>query len=126
LKLLLRLGVAGVFFKSGLTKIASWEFTVLLFRDEYKVPVLPPEVAAALATTAELTCPVLLVLGLATRLTTLPLLGMTAIIQIFVFPESWVDHLMWTAMLLVLLTRGPGAISLDRFLAPLVLGPKGR
>jgi putative oxidoreductase len=51
---------------------------------------------------------------------------MTAVIQIFVFPESWVDHLMWTAMLLVLLTRGPGAISLDRFLAPHVLAPRGR
>jgi putative oxidoreductase len=126
LKLLLRLGLAGVFFKSGLTKIASWEFTILLFRDEYKVPVLPPELAAVLATTVELTCPVLLVLGFATRLTTLPLLGMTAVIQLFVFPESWVDHLMWTAMLLVLLTRGPGAISLDRWLAPLVLAPKGR
>ncbi len=87
---------------------------------------LPPEVAAMLATAAELTCPVLLVLGLATRLTTLPLLGMTAIIQLFVFPESWVDHLMWTAMLLTLLTRGPGAISLDRWLAPLIVAPKGR
>src|SRR5712691_12652173 len=81
LQLLFRLALASVFLKSGLTKLAGWEFTVQLFADEYKVPVLPPEVAALMAATFELSCATLLALGLATRLATLPLLGMIAVIQ---------------------------------------------
>lgn len=117
LQLAFRIGIAGVFWSSGLTKIASWQTTIVLFRDEYKVPVLPPELAATLATGLELACPILLVLGLATRLTTLPLLAMTAVIEIFVYPEDWNIHLIWATILMFLLTRGPGAISIDHWLA---------
>ena len=122
LQLLFRLGIAAVFWNSGLTKLASWQSTVVLFRDEYRVPVLPPEIAAALAASVELTCPVLLVLGLASRLATVPMLGMTFVIEAFVYPEDWIEHLIWASLLLFILTRGAGAISLDRWLAPLVLG----
>ena len=122
LQLMARLSIGAVFFNSGLTKIASWQTTVVLFRDEYRVPVLPPELAASLAAATELTCPVLLVLGLATRLATLPMLGMTFVIEAFVYPEDWIEHLSWATLLLFILTRGPGAIALDRWLAPLVLG----
>ena len=115
-QLLFRLAIAGVFFRAGLTKITSWEPTVALFRDEYRVPLLAPEVAAALATTFELGCSILLVLGLATRLATLPLLGMIAVIQLFVYPGAWPEHLTWASILIFLLTRGAGAIALDRLL----------
>ena len=113
-QLLFRLAIAGVFMKAGLTKTASWEFTVQLFADEYKVPVLSPEFAAFLATTFELSCSTLLALGLATRMATLPLLGMIAVIQTFVYPNAWSEHLTWSSILLFLLTRGGGAIALDR------------
>lgn len=113
LVLLFRVGVAGVFWHSGQAKLASWQATVALFAQEYRVPVLPPELAATLATAVEVSCPVLLVLGLAARLATLPMLGMIAVIQIFVYPEAWNEHLIWAALLLFILTRGPGALSLD-------------
>jgi putative oxidoreductase len=113
-QLLFRLGVASVFLKAGLVKVSSWESTVALFRDEYRVPGLTPELAAALATTFELLCPTMLIVGLATRLATLPLLGMVVTIQLFVYPSAWSEHLVWSSILLFLLTRGPGALSLDR------------
>ena len=116
-QLLFRLAIAGVFFRAGLTKITSWEPTVALFRDEYKVPLLSPEIAAALATTFELGCSLLLIAGLATRLATLPLLAMIAVIQLFVYPGAWPEHLTWFSILVCLLTRGPGALSLDRLIA---------
>jgi putative oxidoreductase len=116
LQLAMRVGVGAVFFKAGLLKYNSPEFAVLLFRDEYKVPLLAPEVAATLAMTNELTVPVLLFLGLATRLATLPLLGMIAVIQVFVYPGAWTDHLLWGSTLVFLLTRGPGALSLDHLI----------
>jgi putative oxidoreductase len=121
LQLLFRISIGAVFWNSGLTKLASWQSTVVLFRDEYRVPVIPPEIAAALAASVELTCPVLLVLGLATRLATLPMLGMTFVIEAFVYPEDWIEHLMWASLLLFILTRGAGSISLDRWLAPRLL-----
>jgi putative oxidoreductase len=114
IQLLFRLAIAGVFLKGGLNKTANWMLTVQLFADEYQVPVFSPETAAALSVTFELGCSILLVLGLATRLATLPLLGMLAVIQTFIYPHSWSDHLTWGAILLFLLTRGAGAISLDR------------
>src|SRR5215470_11978202 len=117
LQFLLRLSIAAVFWHSGMTKIASWDTTIALFRDEYMVPILPPEIAASLAATAELTCPVLLVAGLATRLATLPMLGMTFVIEVFVYPEQWIEHLMWASILVFILTRGPGALSLDHLIA---------
>lgn len=119
LQFIFRLSIASVFWKSGLTKIASWQTTVVLFRDEYKVPLLPPETAAYLAASVELICPVLLIVGLATRAATLPMLAMTFVIGVFVYPEDWIEHLTWAAMLLFILTRGPGPISLDRWLWPL-------
>lgn len=125
LQLLFRVSIAAVFWNSGLTKIASWQSTVVLFRDEYRVPLLPPELAASLAASIELTCPVLLVLGLATRLATLPMLGMTFVIAVFVYPEDWVEHLTWASLLLFILTRGPGAIAVDHWLAPRILGRAG-
>jgi putative oxidoreductase len=120
LQFLFRFAIAAVFWNSGLTKIASWQTTIVLFRDEYRVPLLPPELAASLAAAVELTCPVLLVIGLATRLATLPMLAMTFVIEAFVYPEDWIEHLGWAAFLLFILTRGPGPIALDRWLAPLV------
>jgi putative oxidoreductase len=116
-QLLFRLGVASVFLKAGLVKVASWESTVALFRDEYRVPVLRPDTAATLAATVELLCPVMLIVGLGTRLATLPLLGLIATIQLFVYPDAWSDHLVWGSILLFLLTRGAGAIALDHVMA---------
>jgi putative oxidoreductase len=124
LQLMFRVAIASVFWSSGLTKIASWGSTVALFRDEYMVPVLPPEIAATLGATFELACPVFVVLGLGTRLATLPLLGMTLVIQLFVYPEYWTQHLMWASALLFLLTRGPGVLSLDHYIARRILGTK--
>jgi putative oxidoreductase len=117
LQFLLRLSIGAVFWHSGMTKIASWDTTIALFRDEYMVPILPPELAASLAATVELTCPVLLVLGLATRLATLPMLGMTFVIEVFVYPEQWIEHLMWASVLVFILTRGPGALSVDHLIS---------
>jgi putative oxidoreductase len=120
--LIFRASVAVVFFKSGMVKIQSWDLTVQLFADEYRVPLLPPEFAAYLATAAELICPVLLVLGLGARLSSLALLGMTAVIQIFVYPNAYADHLLWAGPLLWVLTRGPGAVSIDHIIARRWLG----
>jgi putative oxidoreductase len=117
LQLAMRIGVGAVFFRSGLLKIDSWQFTIQLFRDEYKLPLLDPVLAAQAATIVELGVPPLLFAGLATRLATLPLLGMIAVIQVFVYPNAWSDHLMWASALLLVLTRGPGAFSLDHVLA---------
>jgi len=117
LQLAMRLGIAAVFFRSGLLKLSSWEFTVLLFRDEYQLPLIGPELAARLATAFELGIPPLLALGLATRLATLPLLGMVAVIQLLVYPNAWSEHLMWGSILLFLLTRGAGSFSIDHLIA---------
>ena len=117
LALPLRLAVAEVFWSSAMAKLASWDTTLYLFAEEYKVPVLPPELAANMALTLELTCPPLLVLGLLTRPTAAVLLGMTAVIQTFVYPGSWPTHIQWAAMLLLLVCRGPGRLSLDHLLA---------
>jgi putative oxidoreductase len=113
LQLGMRIGVGMVFFKSGLLKYQSFEFAVKLFEDEYKLPFLAPAVAARMAMINELTTSTLLFLGLATRLTTLPLLGMILVIQIFVYPTAWPDHLLWGSILIFLLTRGPGPLSID-------------
>jgi putative oxidoreductase len=113
LALPLRLAVATVFWNSGTTKLANWSTTIELFTDEYKVPVLPPEIAAYLAASIELTTPVLLVLGLATRPAALVLLGMTTFIEVFVYPQAWPTHIQWAAMMLVLIFRGAGMLSLD-------------
>jgi putative oxidoreductase len=113
LQLAMRIAIGSVFFNSGLLKLRSFEFAVKLFEQEYRLPFIDPALAAQLAMAVEITVPVFLFLGLATRLATLPLLGMIAVIQTLVYPQAWVDHLLWTSVLVVLLTRGPGAFSLD-------------
>jgi putative oxidoreductase len=113
-----RLAVASIFFFSGRTKVEGLltvsDSAYTPFREEYKVPFLPPELAAHLATYAEHLFPTLLVLGLFTRLSALALLGMTAVIQIFVYPDAWHTHLSWAALMLYLIGRGAGPASLDR------------
>jgi len=114
--LVARLAVADVFWRSGQTKVEGFhirEATFFLFRDEYKVPLLPPDLAAYLATAAEHVFPVLLVIGLASRLSALGLFGMTMVIQLFVFPDGWPEHILWVGPLLLIFARGPGALSLD-------------
>lgn len=115
-QLLFRFGIGLVFWRSAQSKLTSWDTTLLLFREEYKVPVLPPELAAYLATAVELTAPILLALGLATRLGAAATLGMTLVIQLFVYPESYPDHLLWAGPLLYLVLRGPGVLSIDHLI----------
>ena len=117
LALPLRLAIATVFWNSGVSKLANWDTTLALFTDEYSLPLLPPAIAAYLAAAIELTTPPLLVLGLLTRPVAALLLGMTAVIEIAVYPEAWPVHIQWAAMLLVLLCRGAGSVSLDHILA---------
>ncbi len=100
---------------SGLTKIKSWDTTVALFADEYKVPVLSPEIAAYITTTAELVFPMLLILGLMTPLSVLALMGMTLVIEIFVYPDT-TEHYYWLLLMGVLLTHGGGKFGLDYWL----------
>ena len=120
LALCARVGVAAIFFLSGRTKVEGFltlkDTTFLLFAEEYRVPLLPSDIAAHLATYAEHLLPVLLVLGLTTRFAALGLLGMTAVIQVFVYPDAWPTHLTWAGLLLYLVARGGGAWSLDRLL----------
>ena len=131
---LARLSIGLTFWLSGQTKIeglaldpVGWhaEFgvprvsagAIELFRSEYALPLLPPELAANLAALAEHVFPLLLVLGLATRLSAFALLTMTAVIQLFVYPLAYPTHLLWATLLLYLLARGPGPWSLDRLIA---------
>lgn len=120
LALVNRMAIAGIFWLSARTKVDGW-FTIsdsayTLFRDEYKLPVLPPELAAQMATVAEHLFPVLLLLGLFTRLSALALLGMTLTIQLFVYPDAWPTHLSWAGLMLYLVGRGAGSVSVDRAL----------
>jgi putative oxidoreductase len=116
--LLARLAIASVFFLSGRTKVDGvltiTPSTYALFADEYRVPLLPSDIAAHLATYAEHVFPVLLVIGLLTRLSAAALLGMTLVIQTFVYPDAWPTHLTWAALLVLLMARGGGTVSLDR------------
>ncbi|HTY50506.1 MAG TPA: DoxX family protein [Steroidobacteraceae bacterium] len=116
LALPLRFAIATVFWNSGTEKLADWNATLELFRDEYKVPLLPPDFAAHLSASIELSTPVLMVLGLLTRPAALVLLGMTTVIEVFVYPQAWPTHIQWAAMLLVLLCRGAGTFSIDELL----------
>ena len=117
--LVARVFPAVVFWQSARTKVDGFsiaESTWFLFEHVYALPVIPSAWAAVLATVAEHVFPVLLILGLMTRLSALALLTMTAVIQIFVFPEAWVTHGLWAACFLILIARGPGMLSLDRAL----------
>ncbi|MBX3516903.1 MAG: DoxX family protein [Rhodospirillales bacterium] len=124
LALAFRWAVAVVFFRSGLTKIASWDATVALFDMEYMVPVLPAAFAAYLATATELGASALVACGLFTRFAAAALLGMTLVIQLFVYPENWPDHLLWGSILAYLVTRGPGALSIDHLIAGRLIGDR--
>lgn len=132
--LVARFSIAAVFWKSGQTKVEGLKIDIVdgtfnpgwprladsaidLFREEYKVPLIPPELAAPLAAAAEHMFPLLLLVGLATRLSALGLLVMTAVIQIFVYPGAYPTHGVWAAVLLYLVARGPGAVSLDHWIA---------
>jgi putative oxidoreductase len=109
-----RIAVAHVFWQSAQTKLASWPVTIQLFAFEYRLPVIDPAIAAPLATGAELVGSVLLFFGFFARFGALILLGVTATIQIFVFPGHWAEHLVWASILLLILARGPGKISIDK------------
>ena len=113
LALPLRVAVAWVFWSSAMTHLANWETTLELFQTEYQLPFLPPGPTAYMAVSIEVTTPIFVILGLLTRPACLVLLGMTAVIEVFVYPLAWPTHIQWAAMLLVLLCRGPGALSLD-------------
>lgn len=118
--LLARLAVAGVFWRSGETKVSGWHVTdsaVYLFRTEYKLPLIDPWLAAHIAAFSEHLFPVLLVIGLASRLSALALLGMTLVIEVFVYPDAWPVHGTWAACFLIVIARGPGMVSLDHLIA---------
>ena len=119
----LRLAVATVFWNSALVKLADWPAALALFADDYKLPLLPPVLAEHIAVSSELSMPALLVLGLLTRPAALVLLGMTSVIEIFVYPQAWPTHIQWAAMLLVLLCRGAGTFSLDHWLRRVLAAP---
>jgi len=117
--LVARFAIAGVFWRSGRTKVHGLsirEETFVLFREEYRVPLLPADLAAYLSTIGEHVFPVLLVIGLASRLSALGLLAMSLVIQLFVYPAGWPQHVLWIALLLLIVARGPGAISIDQLL----------
>jgi putative oxidoreductase len=132
--LMARVAVAGVFWRSGQTKVQGFALDIVegtfnlgwprlsdnavaLFRDEYRLPLVSPEIGATLAALGEHALPLLLLLGLATRLSAAGLLAMTAVIQLLVYPGAWPTHGTWAALLLMLMSMGPGAISLDHLLA---------
>jgi len=129
-----RFSVAAVFWLSGQTKVAGFEIdlvaghialgwprlsgsAVALFREEYRLPLLPPELAAVMAATAEHLLPALLLLGLGSRFAALGLFAMTLVIQIFVYPGAYPTHGVWMAVLLYIVARGPGRLSLDHLIA---------
>lgn len=115
--LVLRAGVALVFWRSGLTKLPLGnDMTVFLFEEEYRVPILPPEIAAYFTTLIELVVPWMLIVGIGARIGAAVLLAETLVIEIFVYPQSYVDHLLWAGPLLYLVLRGPGAWSIDHLL----------
>jgi putative oxidoreductase len=129
-----RFSIAAVFWKSGQTKVQGFaidivnleftmgwprlsDFVVDLFRDEYHLPLIPPEIAATMAATAEHLFPILILFGFATRLSSLALLGMTMTIQLLVYPDAYPTHGTWAAVLLYLMVHGPGKLSLDHWIA---------
>ena len=131
---LARFALAATFWSSGQTKVQGLRIDIVggefefgwprladslldLFRDEYRLPLIPPEVAAPMAAFAEHLFPLLLLIGLATRFSALALLGMTAVIQLFVYPDAYALHGTWAAGLLFLVARGGGAVSLDALIA---------
>lgn len=117
LALPLRLAVATVFWNSAMAHLASWDTTLYMFGTDYRLPFIAPVPAAYLTISIELSAPILLVAGLFVRPTAFVLLGMTAVIEVFIYPLAWPTHIEWAAMMLVLLFRGGGALSLDHLVA---------
>ena len=120
--LITRISIGGVFWQSGQTKLDGWHISasaIELFRNEYQLPLIDPTVAAYFSATAEHLFPMLLVIGLGTRFAALALLIMTLIIEIFVYPDAWPTHGTWAACFLILMTRGPGVISVDNVITKL-------
>lgn len=118
--LIARFSMAAVFWQSGQTKVEGWhlsENAIYLFQNEYRLPLIDPVIAAHLAAFAEHFFPVLLVLGLATRFAALALLGMTLVIEIFVYPDAWPVHGTWATCFLILIAQGPGRVALDHLIA---------
>lgn len=118
--LVARLSIAAVFWQSGQTKVSGFalnDTAVYLFENEYKLPLIDPTLAATLAAIGEHFFPVLLVIGLGSRFAALALLGMTTVIEIFVYPDAWPTHGTWAACLLLVIARGPGIVSLDHLIA---------
>jgi putative oxidoreductase len=117
LSLVARFAIAGVFLMSGRTKVEGFltitDSAYELFRTEYKLPLVPPEIAAHMAAYAEHLFPVLLILGLFSRLSAFALLGMTTVIEVFVYPDAWATHLTWAGLLLIIIAKGGGKLSLD-------------
>lgn len=120
--LLARIVIGLVFWNSGRTKVQGWNIfsvndnTLFLFKEEYKLPFVPAELAALGAQVAEHVLPVLLVIGLATRLSAFGLLVMTLVIQIFVYPNAYILHGTWAVVLLFIMKYGPGKLSLDHLI----------
>lgn len=111
-----RIALAKLFWDAGQSKLASWPVTVQLFAQEYRVPLLPPDIAAVLGTSVEVGGAVAILLGLFSRLAALALLGLVIVIQLFVYPQSWGQHVFWAALLVLILLRGAGRLSLDHLL----------
>ena len=115
-----RIFIAVTFFLSGRTKVDGFltlkPSTYYLFQYEYKIPLVPPQIAAHMAAYSEHLFPMLLVLGLASRFSAVSLLVMTAVIEVFVYPDAWETHLGWATALALIVFRGPGALSLDRLI----------
>lgn len=118
--LVARLSIAGTFWRSGQTKVEGFhvtDTTIYLFETEYKLPLIDPWLAADMSAIAEHLFPILLVIGLASRLSALALLGMTLVIELFVYPDAWPIHGTWAACLLIIMAHGPGLLSLDHLLS---------
>lgn len=119
--LFIRFWIAQIFWNSGRCKIQSWPTTIMLFKNEYKVPLLSPDFAAYSATAIELICPVLLIIGFATRFAAIPMLIMAIVIQCTYLCSD--EHIYWSTLLGLIICYGPGKISLD-FLIRKWLAPK--
>jgi putative oxidoreductase len=117
LALAARAATAAVFLSSGLVKLSDWSATQHLFESEYHLLLLPPDIAAYMATTVELGGSALIILGLFTRVTALGFIGMTLVIQTLIYPQAWPTHMQWLAFLLFLVARGGGVLSLDALIA---------